>query len=89
MDIQNKYQATAKFIVNRYKNILSTEPKYFKGSCRPPFSFSLLHQEVKKEYVYLELSLFHLDDMHYPQTAKNAIRSEIYKTLNIPEPVEQ
>lgn len=88
MDTQSKYQSTAHYIINRYRNILSTEPKYFKGSCRPPMIFSILHQDVKIENVLLELSLFHLEDMHYPQVAKRAIRSQIYKILDLTEPSE-
>lgn len=35
-----------------------------------------------------ELSVFHVEDMHYPQVAKRIIISEIYKILDIPQPSE-
>ena len=79
MDVQSKYQVTAQFVINRYRNILATKKIGFKIMEGPKNLNSLL----------CELSLFHLEDMHYPQTAKRAIRSEIYKSLNIEEPVEQ
>lgn len=79
MDIQNKYIATAHYIVNRYRNILTTKK----------IGFKIMDGRKNIDSLLCELSLFHLEDMHYPQTAKKVIRTEIYKYLNIPEPVEQ
>lgn len=79
MDTQNKYLQTAHYIVNRYRNILTTKK----------IGFKILDGRKNIDSLLCELSLFHLDDMHYPQTAKRVIRTEIYKYLNIPEPSEQ
>lgn len=79
MDIQNKYIQTAHYIVNRYRNILTTKK----------IGFKILEGRKNIDSLLCELSLFHLDDMHYPQTAKKVIRTEIHKYLNIPEPSEQ
>ena len=79
MDIQNKYIQTAHYIVNRYRNILTTKK----------IGFKIMEGRKNIDSLLCELSLFHVEDMHYPQTAKRVIRSEIYKHLNITEPSEQ
>jgi len=79
MDTQNKYIQTAHYIVNRYRNILTTKK----------IGFKILDGRKNIDSLLCELSLFHLEDMHYTQTAKRVIRTEIYKYLNIPEPSEQ
>jgi hypothetical protein len=79
MDIQKKYINTAHYIINRYRNILTTKK----------IGFKLLEGREYLNSLLCELALFHLEDMHYPQATKRIIRTEIYKILNIPEPVEQ
>lgn len=78
MDSQSKYISTAYYIINRYRNILSTKKIGFKIMDGPKNLNSLL----------CELSVFHVEDMHYPQVAKRIIISEIYKILDIPQPSE-
>lgn len=79
MELQSKYQKEAHFIVNRYRNILTTKK----------IGFKIMEGRKNIDSLLCELSLFHVEDMHYPQTAKRVIRSEIYKHLNLPEPSEQ
>lgn len=74
MDIQNKYTAVAHFVVNRYRNILQTKK----------IGFKIMEGRKNLDSLICELSLFHLEDMHYPQTAKIVIESEIRNILNIP-----
>lgn len=78
MDSQSKYQATAHYIINRYRNILSTKK----------IGFKIMDGRKNLDSLLCELSLFHVEDMHYPQVAKRAIRSQIYKILDITEPSE-
>lgn len=79
MDIQKKYIDTAHYIINRYRNILTTKK----------IGFKLLEGREYINSLICELALFHLEDMHYPQATKRIIRTEIYKIFNIPEPSEQ
>lgn len=79
MNAQNKNSQTANYIINRYRNILAMKK----------IGFKILDGRRNIDSLLCELSLFHLDDMHYPQTTKKAIRTEIYNILNIAEPSEQ